>query len=361
MKVKRPVTTTCWKVDSTRPDPEIISGAGLILCRGGLVAFPTETVYGLGANAMNADAVRKIFAAKGRPVDNPLIVHLATSQQVETVARLIMPYARDLMKAFWPGPLTLVLPGKGVLPREVTAGLDTLAVRVPDHQVARDLIQAAGVPVAAPSANTSGRPSPTTAEHVLADLDGLIDGLLDAGPAGLGVESTVLDATGEIPLILRPGGVTPEQIKSVAGAVKLDSGVNGDNENNTSRPRSPGMKYRHYSPITPLVLVEGEEQQVSAALKKLAWEYGEKGYCVGVLCTKEVASDFNNIPGNSKIIVELGDALDIHNVAFNLYGALRDLDASQADIILAQGIDNRELGLAVMNRLRRAAEKIVVV
>lgn len=348
--------TKYWKVNANRPDPEIISRAGLILRRGGLVAFPTETVYGLGANALNSRAVSKIFAAKGRPADNPLIVHLARPDQVGAVAAGISPVAAALMEKFWPGPLTLVLPGRGTVPKEVTAGLSTVAVRVPDHPVALALIGAAEVPVAAPSANISGRPSPTTAGHVLADLDGRIDAVLDGGPAGLGVESTVLDVTGEVPLILRPGGITPEQIKAVAGAVELDPAAVCRTVREDERPRSPGMKYRHYAPRTPLVLVEGDEGEVAGALAKLAREYAEKGARVGILCTREAAGFFRGVE-----VLVLGSRRSPRSLASNLYGALRNLDNSGVDVILAEGTGEEELGLAVMNRLRRAAEKIIVV
>lgn len=348
--------TTYWKVDPNRPDPEIISRAGLILRRGGLVAFPTETVYGLGANARDAGAVAQIFSAKGRPVDNPLIVHLAGAGQVEEVAVNVSPVAGELMKQFWPGPLTLVLPGKGVLPREVTAGLDTVAVRVPGHPVALALIRAAGVPVAAPSANTSGRPSPTTAGHVRADLDGRIDAVLDGGDAGVGVESTVLDVTGEVPVILRPGGVTPGQIKAVTGAVELDPAAMSRTLEESDRPRSPGMKYRHYAPRAPLVLVEGNSGETGRILAEMAREYARKGARVGILCSCESAGAYRDMK-----VVELGNRHDPRSMAANLYSALRTLDGAGVDIILAEGTGAEELGLAVMNRLRRAADRIIVV
>jgi L-threonylcarbamoyladenylate synthase len=348
--------TQYWKVDAGRPDSEIISRAGLILRRGGLVAFPTETVYGLGANALDGGAVRRIFAAKGRPLDNPLIVHLDSGDYVDDVAAGISPLAEALMQKFWPGPLTLVLPGAGALPVEVTAGLDTVAVRVPDHAVALSLIRAAGVPVAAPSANTSGRPSPTTAGHVIFDLDGKIDAVLDGGPAGVGVESTVLDVTGKIPVILRPGGVTPEQVKAVAGAVEIDPSVMAAAVDTNDKPRSPGMKYRHYAPGVPLVLVEGNENKTGKMLTELAREHLRRGKRVGIMSISE------NIPLNGSVeLVKLGSRCAPHTLAANLYSALRHLDQAGVDIILAEGTGEEELGLAVMNRLRRAADRIIEV
>lgn len=348
--------TRYWKVDPRRPDAEVISRAGLVLRQGGLVAFPTETVYGLGANARDAVAVSKIFVAKGRPADNPLIVHLANPEQVEEVANKISTTAQDLMKNFWPGPLTLVLPGNGVLPREVTAGLDTVAVRVPDHPVALALIEAAGVPVAAPSANTSGRPSPTTAGHVQADLEGCIDAILDGGPAMVGVESTVLDVTGAMPVILRPGGVTPGQIKAVAGAVELYPDVVSGTSEESDKPRSPGMKYRHYAPRAPLVLVEGDAEKAARMLRQLSKEYTQNGVVVGILCTSDTREAYQGMK-----VVDLGMRHDLHSIASNLYSALRTLDQQGVDIILAEGTGAEEMGLAVMNRLRRAAERIIVV
>lgn len=349
------LNTRYWKVDARRPDPEIISRAGLVLRRGGLVAFPTETVYGLGANARDGDAVRKVFTAKRRPADNPLIVHFADPGQVEEVAVNISPVARDLMKNYWPGPLTLVLTGNGSLPREVTAGLDTVAVRIPDHPVALALIEAAEVPVAAPSANTSGRPSPTTAEHVKADLAGRIDVLLDGGSSMVGVESTVLDVTGEMPVILRPGGVTPAQIKKVAGAVELDPAVMNAVVDKNDKPRSPGMKYRHYAPRAPLVLVEGDAGGTARMLGELSREYTQKGVRVGILCAGETKEAYRGMK-----VVSMGKRNDFQSIASNLYNALRSLDREGVDVILAEGTGAEELGLAVMNRLRRAADRIIV-
>ncbi|MDQ0285031.1 L-threonylcarbamoyladenylate synthase [Desulfofundulus luciae] len=352
---KNPVgRTTYWMVDPARPDPGIMARAGLILRQGGLVAFPTETVYGLGANALDALAVVRIFEAKGRPQDNPLIVHVADRETVNRLARRVPAGAGRLMDVFWPGPLTLVLPAAPVVPRQVTAGLDSVGIRMPGHPVALALIAAAGVPVAAPSANLSGRPSPTTAGHVLQDLDGRIEAILDGGPAGVGLESTVLDLTGDVPVILRPGGITREELEKVIGEVRVDPGIDGvpgcGSPAGEFRPRSPGMKYRHYAPRAPLVLVEGEPERVVARLKELAGGYRSRGLRVGVLATAETARECQE----DRVVVA-GSRQDPAGIASRLFAALRRFDELGVDIILAEGIEPRGLGLAVMNRLRRAA------
>jgi L-threonylcarbamoyladenylate synthase len=339
--------TAYWQVDPVEPRSEIIDRAGMILRRGGLVAFPTETVYGLGASALDGRAVRRIFEVKGRPPDNPLIVHVAGREMLRPLVRSWPATAEKLMAAFWPGPLTLVLPAAPGVPREVTAGLDTVGIRMPAHPVALALIASAGIPVAAPSANLSGRPSPTTAGHVLQDLDGRIDAILDAGPAGVGVESTVLDLVADVPVILRPGGITPEELEKVIGKVKVDPGADGGD---VSRPRSPGMKYRHYAPRVPLVLVEGEPERVAARLKELADNYRALGRRVGILATAETAGKLNG----GQVVVA-GSRQNPAAIASRLFAALRQLEGRGVDVILAEGIEPRGLGLAVMNRLRRAA------
>ncbi|SHF06053.1 translation factor SUA5 [Desulfofundulus australicus DSM 11792] len=339
--------TAYWQVDPVEPRSEIIDRAGMILRRGGLVAFPTETVYGLGASALDGRAVRRIFEVKGRPPDNPLIVHVAGREMLRPLVRSWPATAEKLMAAFWPGPLTLVLPAAPGVPREVTAGLDTVGIRMPAHPVALALIASAGIPVAAPSANLSGRPSPTTAGHVLQDLNGRIDAILDAGPAGVGVESTVLDLVADVPVILRPGGITPEELEKVIGKVKVDPGADGGD---VSRPRSPGMKYRHYAPRVPLVLVEGEPERVAARLKELADNYRALGRRVGILATAETAGKLNG----GQVVVA-GSRQNPAAIASRLFAALRQLEGRGVDVILAEGIEPRGLGLAVMNRLRRAA------
>ena len=337
--------TSVWQVDPAAPDPETIGRAAAVLRQGGLVAFPTETVYGLGANAMDGRAVRRIFEVKGRPPDNPLIVHVAAVSEVAVLVREVPPAARLLGEKFWPGPLTLVLPAAPGVPREVRAGLETVAVRMPSHPVALALIRAAGVPVAAPSANTSGRPSPTTAAHVLEDLGGKIEVILDGGPAPVGVESTVLDMTAEVPTVLRPGGVPVEALAAVLGEVRRTRG-------GTARPRSPGMKYRHYAPRGTLILVEGSPEAQAAVIRELARRHASRR--VVILAADESASAY---PGWT--VVGYGPRGDLEEVARRLFGALRRCDELGAELILAEATARRGLGLAVWDRLRRAAVEII--
>lgn len=343
------VITRCLKVDPRHPDPAVIAEAALVLRRGGLVAFPTETVYGLGVNALDAGAVTRLFAAKGRPADNPLIVHVAGRDMVFQLAGQVPEKAILLMNNFWPGPLTLVLPGGKGAPPEVTGGLDTVALRMPDHPVALALIRAAALSVAAPSANISGRPSPTTAAHVMSDLSGRIEIVLDGGPTGLGVESTVLDLTAPAPLVLRPGGVTLEDLRNVLGAVELHpdaralSGWSG-------RACSPGMKYTHYAPRAPLWLVEGGPEPVAVKIIELAREYRARGQRVGILSCSGREEFYSE--GE---VLQAGSRDDPAAVAVELYAVLRRFDELVVDVILAEGIKDEGIGLAVMNRLRKAA------
>jgi L-threonylcarbamoyladenylate synthase len=345
--------TLFWPVDKNSPEPDIIKAAAKIIINGGLVAFPTETVYGLGANALDGRAVKKIFTAKGRPGDNPLILHVSDPEMVCRYAGEVSDRALILMKKFWPGPLTLVLPGSGKIPQEVSAGLDTLAFRMPNHPVALALIRQGGVPVAAPSANLSGKPSPTTAEHTYSDLKGKIEAVIDGGPSGMGVESTVLDLTREVPVILRPGGVTFEQLKALLGQVELDSSLINPGQT-IEQPRSPGMKYRHYAPEAPIILVEGAEEKVTAEIKRLLEQYSMEGKIVGVLCREGKQVSY---PGS--LSISAGSYQDFSSIAAALYSALRQFDQTGVEIILAEGVEPSGLGLAVANRLRRAAGRVV--
>lgn len=343
-------------VDPVHPEAGLIKQAGLVLRQGGLVAFPTETVYGLGANALDARAVARIFMAKGRPQDNPLIVHLDNPGLLSRYIEDIPPVVPELAARFWPGPLTLVLRGGHAFPPEVTGGLGTVGVRVPAHPVALALIRAAGVPVAAPSANASGRPSPTTAGHVLEDLAGKIELVLDGGPTGLGVESTVLDLSGPRPVILRPGGVIRRDLEEVLGPVAVDPAVDGHGAGD--RPRSPGMKYTHYAPRAPLVLYEGpDHRQVAAGVLAEAQRLAAQGRKVGILAYSETAPLYQ---GQGYTVVVAGKRSDPGTVAAVLYDSLRRFDCLGVDVILAEGITPSGLGLAVMNRLYRAAGGHVV-
>lgn len=343
------IKTQYIKVSPDRPEADAIALAGLILRQGGLVAFPTETVYGLGADATNGRAVARIFEAKGRPPDNPIIVHVASRSQLSALVLSIPPEAEILMDAFWPGPLTIILPAGTDVPEAVTAGLTTVAIRMPDHPVALALIKAAGVPVAAPSANLSGKPSPTHAEHVLQDLDGRIEAILDGGPAGVGVESTVIDLTSRIPVILRPGGITPEELSACIGKVEVDPDVvsgyyDGDN------PRSPGMKYTHYAPRAPLLLVTGNQPAVALKIMEMAREEAVSGRRVGIL----TYSDSGDYTAAGKVVIA-GRRDKPETVAAGLYSALRRFNEIGVDVILAEGLEEKGVGLAVMNRLKKAA------
>jgi L-threonylcarbamoyladenylate synthase len=350
METARDNRTKCWRVDPGAPDPEIIATAASLIQAGELVAFPTETVYGLGANALDPQAVARIFAVKGRPVDNPLIVHVAEKEALTNLVEVVSSDARKLIAAFWPGPLTLVLPRSFVVPPVVTAGLDKVAVRMPSHPVALALIRAAGVPVAAPSANYSGRPSPTTAAHVLDDLNGSIAAVLDGGPAPVGVESTVLDMTASPPAILRPGGVTAEQLAAV-----LDEVVHYSDQA-LGRPQAPGMSYRHYAPRTPLWLVEGSPAAVAGRIRELAAEARAVGQDVIILTRSDRADQYLD----DRLVAD-GRSGDSESVAAGLYGALRECDQRGADLILVEGLSPDGLGRAVINRLRKAAVKIITV
>ncbi len=337
--------TRVLQVDPVNPEPEVVAKAAALLRDGDVVAFPTETVYGLGANALDGEAVGRIFAAKGRPSDNPLIVHIADTAQLEGLVASVPAKAERLMDCYWPGPLTLVMHKGPAVPPEVTGGLDTVGIRMPDHPVALALIRAAGVPVAAPSANVSGKPSPTAAEHVLEDLAGRIPAVLDGGETGVGVESTVLDVTTDPPVILRPGGVTREELEAAIGPVELAS-MSGECE----KPRSPGMKYRHYAPRAPLILVDGPVLEMQEKIRDLAMEYAEEGKRVGILCSAESRGVYV-----ASVVLEYGARGDLAGIASDLFATLRAFDRHQVDVIIAEGVPEEGLGLAIMNRLRRAA------
>ena len=331
-------------VDPGSPDPAGIARAAAVLRRGGLVAFPTETVYGLGADALNRDAIRRVFDAKGRPATDPLIVHVGGLDAVEALTVRVPPAAATLAARFWPGPLTLVLPRSDVVPDEVTAGLATVAIRVPRHPIALALIAAAGVPVAAPSANLFSRPSPTTAAHVLEDLGGRIDIVIDGGPTTVGVESTVLDLSREVPTILRPGAITREMLLGVLPRVDVGAGI----PDGGAMP-SPGMLAKHYSPRAPLTLYEGAADAIVARIGADAAAAIAAGRSVGI-----IAADQDRIEVGRVVRVGPVDRLDI--VATRLYAALRELDAAGVDLILARQFpSDAGLGDAVRDRLRRAS------
>jgi len=344
--------TEVLPVDPMAPDRASIERAAEVIRDGGLVAFPTETVYGLGANGLDGEAVRRIFRAKGRPADNPLILHFAALEAVLPVVREVPDWAREVARRFWPGPLTLVLKRARLVPAVVTAGLDTVAVRVPDNVIALQLIRAAGVPIAAPSANLSGKPSPTTAEHVVADLAGKIEMILDGGPTGIGVESTVLDASGGRPRILRPGGVSREALEEVLGP--LEEPVTA-----SDRPRSPGMKYTHYSPDATLYLVEHpNRERVARTVGELARRFLAEGRRVGIIAGAEHVDEYLALAGHGWLtVMSLGR--EDREVAANLFAALRAMDERGVEVLICEGYPETGLGYAVMNRLRKAADRII--
>lgn len=338
--------------EKNKIDENKLEKAARILRQGGLVAFPTETVYGLGANALDEEAAKKIYAAKGRPSDNPLIAHIADFSDLEPLVAEVPEAAGKLMKAFWPGPLTMIFPKSSRVPYGTTGGLDTVAVRMPDDPVALALIRLAGVPVAAPSANTSGRPSPTTADHVWQDMDGKIDMIVDGGPVGIGVESTIIDVTGPVPVILRPGAVTREMAGEVLGMeIGLDPAIAGDGPMKADvRPKAPGMKYKHYAPKADLTLVEGDTPNVVSAINCLAREKLEEGYRVGIICTDETMEQYPE-----GMVRSLGLRAREETIAHNLYAVLREFDDLEADYIFSESFSADHLGQAIMNRLKKAA------
>lgn len=338
--------------DTHRIDSGKLERAAEILREGGLVAFPTETVYGLGANALDEEAAKKIYAAKGRPSDNPLIAHIADFPDLKPLVAEIPEAAKKLMEAFWPGPLTMIFPKSDAVPYGTTGGLDTVAVRMPSDPVAMALIRLAGVPVAAPSANTSGRPSPTTADHVWQDMNGKIDMIVDGGPVGIGVESTIIDVSGEMPVILRPGAVTQEMASKALGVeIGLDPAITGDGPMNAdAKPKAPGMKYKHYAPKADLTLVEGTPADVVRTINDLAKEKLEAGYRAGIICTDETREFYPE-----GMVRSLGPRAREETIAHNLYAVLREFDDLEADYIYSESFSADHLGQAIMNRLKKAA------
>lgn len=331
-------------------DPAIVECAE-ILRRGGLVAMPTETVYGLAANALDADAIARIFAAKERPSWDPLIVHVSDFEMVRRIAEGFPEKARTLAEQFWPGPLTVLLKRSTQLPLSVTAGRETVAVRMPAHGVARTLIAAANLPLAAPSANRFGRTSPTTAEHVLRDLDGCIDAVLDAGPTSIGVESTVIDALRTPPVLLRPGGITREQLESVLGPIEVFSAPPGDKRESLA---SPGLAVRHYAPQARLVLVEGNKDSLLTVARRYVSSEGNRGDYVGVMAPQDWL-DAATIAAGGLVIFDWGTWDDWNQLAHNLFAGLRYLDKPGVSVILCPLPPEEGLGLALRDRLMRAA------
>jgi L-threonylcarbamoyladenylate synthase len=352
----RKVRGTLWiKVNPQKPELNAIRIAADVIRKGGLVAFPTETVYGLGANALDSNAVTSIFKAKERPADNPVIVHIASKKDLHKLAKSVPSKAEKLAARFWPGPLTLVLKRSSKVPDVTVAGLNTVGIRMPSNKIALSLIRMSGVPIAAPSANRAGKPSPTIAQHVIDDLAGRIDVVLDGGSTRVGVESTVIDMTSRIPEILRPGGTSFEELKVVLGETKLHPATISEKPTASLRARAPGMKHRHYAPEAEMILVEGDPDKVVKRIKELAAKSMADGKKVGILATDESLSNYDG-----DVLKSLGSRSNLAEVARNLFRLLREFDEGNVDIIIAEGVPPEGLGLALMNRLRRAASFNVI-
>lgn len=345
------MNTLIAKVDGENPqlNKDVIAKAADIIKNGGLVAFPTETVYGLGGNALNGSASEKIYAAKGRPSDNPLIVHISDVGELKVLVKSISPKAKLLMDAFWPGPLTLIFEKTDIVPKETTGGLDTVAIRYPENKVAKAFIAACGVPVAAPSANTSGKPSPTRASHVAFDMDGRIDMIIDGGSCEFGLESTIVDTTCDIPCLLRPGAVTLGMMKEIVGEMTVDKAVVSRLKVG-EQPKAPGMKYTHYSPKADITIVKGELSEMEEYIINKADEGRASGHSVGIIATVQTEKSYS---GHQVLVI--GDRDRPETIASNLFKMLRKCDFLGFDKVYVEYFDDDELGMAIMNRLKKAA------
>ncbi|MDU4892398.1 MAG: L-threonylcarbamoyladenylate synthase [Clostridium sp.] len=329
-------------------DKRIINDAALKIRDGGIVAFPTETVYGLGADALNEKAVAKIFEAKGRPQDNPLIIHVADFNIDEYVTE-VPDMAKDIMQKFWPGPITIILNKKEIVPSITSAGLDTIGIRMPQNNIARELIKASGVPIAAPSANISGRPSPTDMESCVEDLDGKVDYIIGGENSIVGVESTIVDCTVNPICVLRPGAVTLEMLQTVDSNAYIDPAILSKPKEDF-RPKAPGMKYRHYAPKAPVKIVSGEIDKVVAKISEMVLNYNEQDKKVGVIATDETKDLYKN-----QIVVSLGSRENLNDIGKNLFKVLRSFDSMDVNIILCEAFEEVGVGTAIMNRLKKSA------
>ncbi|MCR5468612.1 MAG: threonylcarbamoyl-AMP synthase [Lachnospiraceae bacterium] len=332
---------------------EKIKPAADIIAAGGLVAFPTETVYGLGADALNEKAAEKIYAAKGRPSDNPLIIHIADFDDIYRIGEDVPEAAKKLSDAYWPGPLTMIVKKKSTVPYTTTGGLDTVAVRLPSHPVARALIRESGCLIAAPSANTSGRPSPTLAKHVIEDMSGKIEMIVDGGSCNIGLESTIVDLTEDKPMILRPGYITLAMIKEILPDCEIDPGIIASDS--LQKPKAPGMKYKHYAPKAELTIVDGAEEAVVRKINDLSAKYRNEGKKVGIIATEATLSRYN---GDD--VENIGQRGDEAMIARNLFSILRDFDSKDIDVIFSESFESPDVGRAIMNRLLKAAGHKVI-
>lgn len=337
--------TEIIKIKVNNIEHQKIKYAASVIKEGGIVAFPTETVYGLGASIFNEKAIKNVFLAKGRPADNPLIAHVDSVEQVKTIVTEILPVASKLMQKYWPGPLTLIMEKRNTVPYIASAGLETIAVRMPNSIVALELIREAGVPIVAPSANSSGRPSPTTAQHVIDDLKGKVDVIIDAGSAKIGIESTVLDVTITPPAILRPGLILQEDISCVVNTNKCEQRLISEDI-----PKCPGMKYKHYSPKADLIIIKGYTNDVITKINELLLENQTKGIRSGVMATDQTKNEYK-----SSNVISLGDRNNMAELAANLFKVLREFDKQKIDVIFTEALNENGVGVAIMNRLYKAS------
>ena len=342
--------TKVIKIDRANLNMELLERAGELIKQGALVAFPTETVYGLGGDGLKETAAARIYAAKGRPSDNPLILHIADISALEKLAVDIPELAYRLAEKFWPGPLTMILKKSCIVPYATTGGLDTVAIRMPSDEIAREIIRASGTYIAAPSANLSGRPSPTKAEHVIEDLSGRIEMIVDGGDSDIGLESSIIDLSGEMPLILRPGFITKEDFEQIVAEVEYDSAVLATKPQESIVAKAPGMKYRHYAPKGQITIVEGETSAVVKKINTLVSEQEGKGLRVAVLCAEETKNHYV-----CRYVYPLGSLKDEKEISAHLFAALRAFDTEQMEVIYSENFENTKLAKAIMNRLRKAA------
>lgn len=354
MRLRIKLKTKCYKIDAENINEIQMQEAGELIAAGELVAFPTETVYGLGGDALHPEAAKKIYEAKGRPSDNPLIIHIADVSDLERVASEVPSQAKKLAEAFWPGPLTMVVWKKDEVPYATTGGLNTVAVRMPNHPIALELIRKSGTLIAAPSANTSGRPSPTEASHVMEDLDGRIAMVLDGGAVGIGIESTIIDLTEAIPMVLRPGYITPQMLADVLGEeVIVDPGIIAADD--TTKPKAPGMKYKHYAPKADMIIVDGEESSVIEKINQLTKEAHQRGKKVAVIATEETKNAYD-----ADVILSIGTRDDEDSIAKHMYKILRECDELDVELIYSESYKTPRIGQAIMNRLLKAAAHQVI-